>query len=236
MTNLAAIKFFVTPTHRCSYLPEQDATTLFADPKTEVDRDLYSELSEMGFRRSGNYLYRPHCKLCSACIPVRIPVDQFKHSRKHRRVWRRNADLTVSQRNASYSDEHYKLYEKYISQVHGDGDMYPPSMEQYQSFLLSDWSNTIFTEFRLEGELVCVAVTDLMDNGLSAVYTYYNPDLMKRSLGVYAVLWQIEDTKKRALPAVYLGYWIKQCPKMKYKKEFKPLEMFINNRWESLVP
>ena len=236
MTNLAAIKFFVTPTHRCSYLPEQDATTLFADPKTEVDRDLYSELSEMGFRRSGNYLFRPHCKLCSACIPVRIPVDQFKHSRKHRRVWRRNTDLTVSQRNASYSDEHYKLYEKYISQVHGDGDMYPPSMEQYQSFLLSDWSNTIFTEFRLEGELVCVAVTDLMDNGLSAVYTYYNPDLMKRSLGVYAVLWQIEDAKKRDLPAVYLGYWIKQCPKMKYKKEFKPLEMFINNRWESLVP
>jgi len=235
MSNLAAIKFFVTPTHPCSYLPKQEATTLFADPKTQLDRTIYSELSEIGFRRSGNYLYRPHCKLCSACIPVRIPVDRFYASKKHRRVLRKNSDLDIAATPTCASDEHYHLYEKYISRVHRDGDMYPPSMEQYKSFLLSEWSNTQFAEFRLNGKLVCVAVMDILGNGISAVYTYYDPDLPKRSLGVLAVLWQIEHAKANNLHAVYLGYWIKQCSKMSYKEEFKPLEILINNRWESMI-
>ncbi|MDX1695829.1 MAG: arginyltransferase [Ketobacteraceae bacterium] len=231
MTDLSAVKFFVTPLHKCSYLPRQDAITLFADPKANLDRDLYSDLSELGFRRSGNYLYRPHCKQCSACIPVRIPSHEFQPSRKQRRVLRRNSDLTVRQMPAAYHDEHYELYAQYITHKHADGDMYPPTPEQYESFLLSEWGNTVFYEFRHQGRLLAVAVSDLMVNGISAVYTYYDVNETKRSLGVLGVLHQIEEAKRLNLPAVYLGYWIKECQKMNYKTEYRPLEMFVNNHW-----
>ncbi|MCG8672464.1 MAG: arginyltransferase [Pseudomonadales bacterium] len=231
MTDLSAVKFFVTPLHKCSYLPRQDAITLFADPKASLDRDLYSDLSELGFRRSGNYLYRPHCKQCSACIPVRIPVDEFQPSRKQKRVMKRNADLTVNKLPAIYNEEHYQLYARYITHKHSDGDMYPPSPEQYESFLLSEWGNTFFYEFRTPEKLVAVAVCDIMINGLSAVYTFYDIDETKRSLGVMGVLWQIQEAKKMGLPSVYLGYWIKECQKMSYKTEYRPLEMFVNNHW-----
>lgn len=233
MTDLSAIKFFVTPLHKCSYLPRQDAITLFADPKASVNHSLYSELSELGFRRSGNYLYRPHCKHCCACIPVRVPVDKFTPSRKQKRVIRKNQDLKVSIVPAHFGEEHYRLYEQYISAKHSDGDMYPPSAEQFSSFLLSDWGNTYFYEFRQGTELLAVAVCDEMQNGLSAVYTFYAPDAYDRSLGVFAILWQIEETRQRKLPALYLGYWIKECQKMNYKTEYKPLEMFLNNQWIS---
>jgi len=232
MTDLAAIKFFVTPLHQCSYLPRKDAITLFADPKANLNHNLYSELSELGFRRSGNYLYRPHCRQCCACIPVRIPADRFELSRKHKRILQKNADLKIERVHAEYQEEHYQLYAEYISSKHRDGDMYPPSPEQYASFLLSDWGNTAFYEFRLpDGELIAVAVCDVMKNGLSAVYTFYSVAHAQRSLGVMAVLWQIEECKRLELPALYLGYWIKDCQKMSYKTEYRPLEMYVNNHW-----
>lgn len=231
MTDLAATKFFVTPQHKCSYLPRQDAVTLFADPKASVDPQLYSELSELGFRRSGNYLYRPHCKQCAACIPVRIPVDAFRATRKQRRVLKRNADLEVSRLPARNTAEHYELYERYIASRHRDGDMYPPTPEQFSSFLLSDWSHTSFIEFRLGGRLLGVAVCDEMPVGLSAVYTFYDPTEASRSIGVLAVLVQIREAARMGLPALYLGYWIKECQKMNYKTEYHPLEMYINNQW-----
>jgi arginyl-tRNA--protein-N-Asp/Glu arginylyltransferase len=233
MTDLSAIKFFVTPLHKCSYLPRQDAVTLFADPKVSVNHSLYSELSELGFRRSGNYLYRPHCKHCCACIPVRVPVHKFVPSRKQKRVLKRNQDLDVRRVPAHFNPEHYQLYERYISAKHRDGDMFPPSADQFSSFLLSDWGNTFFYEFRLQGELMAVAVCDEMQNGLSAVYTFYAPEAGERSLGVHAILWQIQESLVRGLPALYLGYWIKECQKMNYKTEYKPLEMFLNNQWIS---
>lgn len=207
--------------------------TLFADPKVSVNHTLYSELSELGFRRSGNYLYRPHCKHCCACIPVRVPVDKFVPSRKQKRVLRRNQDLEVHRVPAHFNPEHYHLYERYISARHRDGDMFPPSAEQFSSFLLSDWGNTYFYEFRLQGELLAVAVCDEMQNGLSAVYTFYAPEENDRSLGVHAILWQIQEARARGLPALYLGYWIKECQKMNYKTDYKPLEMFLNNQWIS---
>ncbi|MDY6921802.1 MAG: arginyltransferase [Pseudomonadota bacterium] len=235
MTDLAAVKFFVTPLHQCSYLPRNDAITLFADPKANLDRNLYSELSEVGFRRSGNYLYRPHCRQCSACIPVRIPVHRYRMSRKHRRIWNRNRDLSITRVTAEFNDEHYELYARYIEAKHKDGDMYPPTPEQYESFLLSDWGNTCFYEFRdPDHVLLAVAVTDIMGNGLSAVYTFYATEHAKRSLGVMAVLWQIEQCRELELPALYLGYWIKDCQKMKYKTEYRPLEMYVNNHWVSV--
>ena len=232
MTDLAGVKFFITPLHKCSYLPRQDAITLFADPKAEVNQNLYSDLSEMGFRRSGNYLYRPHCRQCAACIPVRIPCDIFAQSRKQRRVIKKNADLKITAVDPVYSEEHYQLYQSYIEQKHRDGDMYPPSPEQYASFLLSDWGNTVFFEFRDDSnQLLAVSVCDILENGISAVYTFYDVNEPKRSLGVMAVLWQIEEAKKRGLSSVYLGYWIKECQKMSYKTDYRPLEMLIDDHW-----
>lgn len=225
------VKFFSTTAHACSYLPGEQAITLFADPKSRMDQRLYSELSDLGFRRSGNYVYRPHCSHCNACVAVRIPVEQFVPNRQQQRTWKRNQDLSVRLLPPDFSTEHYALYARYISERHSDGDMYPPSVEQYGSFLTSEWAETCFYEFRSGDRLVAIAVCDRLEDGLSAVYTFYDPDEAKRSLGTYAILWQIEETKRLSLSSLYLGYWIKNCQKMSYKIAFRPIELLINNEW-----
>lgn len=234
MTDLAHLKFYATQPHACSYLPEERATTLFLDPHQPINLETYSQLSELGFRRSGDHLYRPHCQACSACIASRIAVDDFIPSRQQARIIKRNADLRVSARPPALTDEIYSLYARYIESRHQDGDMYPPSREQFASFLVRDWPFSQFHEFRLGDELVAIAVTDQMHNGLSAVYTFYAPEHARRSLGRYAILWQIEQARRQQLHAVYLGYWIKGCRKMNYKTEYRPLEMLINQRWVRL--
>ncbi|PCC99431.1 arginyltransferase [Halopseudomonas pelagia] len=234
MTNLAHLKFYATQPHACSYLPEQRATTLFLDPQQPIDLETYSQLSELGFRRSGDHLYRPHCQACSACIASRIAVDDFIPNRQQARILKRNSDLRVSAHSPTLTEENYQLYARYIESRHRDGDMYPPSREQFASFLVRDWSFSQFHEFRLGNELVAIAVTDQMHNGLSAVYTFYAPEHARRSLGRYAILWQIEQARRQQLHAVYLGYWIKGCRKMNYKTEYRPLEMLVNQRWVRL--
>lgn len=225
------IKFFSTTAHACSYLPGKQAVTLFADPKCSMSRRLYTELSDLGFRRSGNYVYRPHCGSCQACVAIRIPVDRFQPNRQQLRVWKKNQDLDVCVTDATFREEHYALYERYITERHQDGDMYPPSVEQYASFLTSDWSETRFIELRLEDRLLAVAVCDELESGLSAVYTFYDTAFEKRSLGTFAILWQIEETRRRHLPSLYLGYWIRECQKMNYKIAFRPIELLINGEW-----
>lgn len=231
MTAASGLKFFSTTAHPCSYLPGEQAITLFADPKSQMSRSMYTELSDLGFRRSGNYVYRPHCEGCQACVPVRIPVDRFQPNRQQSRIWKRNQDVTVATCGPAFREEHYALYAEYINSRHSDGDMYPPSVEQYSSFLTADWGETFFCEFRLEGRLIGVAVCDKLDNGLSAVYTFYDPKEARRSLGAFAILWQIEETRRLGLPSLYLGYWIKNCQKMNYKIAYRPIELLINNEW-----
>lgn len=231
MSSASELKFFSTTAHKCSYLPEEQATTLFADPKSELDPHLYSELSDLGFRRSGNYIYRPHCGACKACVPVRIPARAFQPNRQQRRTWTRNQDLTVIERPAEFIPEHYALYEAYIIGRHQDGDMYPPSVEQYVSFLTSEWSNTTFLEFRKGDQLLAVSVCDWLENGISAVYTFYAPEEHSRGLGTFAILWQLEECRRRGLASLYLGYWIKRCRKMSYKVAFRPLEILVNSEW-----
>ena len=229
-------RLLMTQPHACSYLTGQDASTLFVDPAYPVDLELYSLLTAQGFRRSGNYLYRPRCEKCQACIPLRIPIQRFTYSRQQRRTCAHNQDLRIEIPETINSGEHYHLYERYIGARHHDGDMFPPNREQYESFLgLPDFDRegqiTHYIEFRLEHRLLAVAVTDILTNGLSAVYTYYDPDEEKRSLGVYAVLFQVEMARRLRLPHLYLGYWIKASPKMAYKSNFKPHELFQNQRW-----
>ncbi|TQV73545.1 arginyltransferase [Exilibacterium tricleocarpae] len=236
MTDLSNLRLFATHPHTCSYLVEQNATTVFVDPTATINVKLYSRLSEVGFRRSGSHLYRPHCEHCRACIPARIPVATFTPNRRQRRCRQRNRDLSIATVDSLGREEHYALYERYICERHSDGDMFPPTKMQFDAFLTSEWNTTEFVEFRHRDRLLGVAVSDIMDNGISAVYTYFDPHEERRSLGTFAILHQIERARELGLPAVYLGYWIRQCRKMQYKSEFRPLEILVDNRWVTFQP
>lgn len=233
MTNLQTLAFFATPEHACSYLPNQKATTMFVDPKAIIGTDLYTELSRFGFRRSGSHYYRPHCTNCNACIPIRVPTKEFKPSRSQKRIIRLNNDTVAQVMNPDFHEDHYLLYEKYISRRHADGDMYPPSRDQYRSFIVDGHSSSQFVEFSIGSRVLGLAVIDRLVDGLSAIYTFFDPEYERLSLGTYAVLWQIEESRNRNLPYLYLGYFIRQCKKMNYKTAFKPYEARINETWLS---
>ncbi|NOX51088.1 MAG: arginyltransferase [Gammaproteobacteria bacterium] len=228
------VQFFLTPKHPCSYLHRNNAQTLFFDPRQTVSPEIYQNLTNQGFRRSGSHLYRPHCGSCQACIPTRVPVANFQPRRSQRKVLRRNLDIEVRIEEATFSRLHYNLYERYIGLRHPEGDMYPASEDQYRSFLLSPWSNSIFVSLYLGARLLSVAVTDKQPQGLSAIYTFFEPTQERRSLGVLSILKQIELCQELHLRHLYLGYWIKDCQKMSYKIDFKPAEIFVDNRWVSL--
>ena len=234
MTELAHLKFYATQPHPCSYLPDEQATTLFLDPSQPMDVEVYAQLSTLGFRRSGDHLYRPHCQSCQACIPARIPVDQFTPTRQQRKILNRNADLNVQAVTPCFTEEYYDLYLRYIETRHADGDMYPPSREQFSTFLVSELAFSRFIEFRLDRQLLAIAVTDVLPNGLSAVYTFFDPACEQRSLGRFAILWQISEAARQGLHALYLGYWIKNCRKMSYKTQYRPIELLVNQRWTAI--
>lgn len=231
MTDLSKIKLFATHPHSCSYLDEEESTTIFVDPATEVTAELYTQLSEYGFRRSGDHLYRPRCGSCQACIPIRVPVNQFNISKSQTRCIRKNSDLHITDVSSIDNDECYELYEKYISARHSDGDMFPASRKQYSEFLSSEWGTTHYLELRTKAKLIAVAVTDILDNAVSAIYTFYDPDEEKRSLGRFCILRQIQWARELGLDYLYLGYWIKKCQKMNYKIDYRPFQLMINNTW-----
>lgn len=229
--NINRLSFFATPDHDCNYLDGHSARTLFADPHAVLDMHIYNTLIQYGFRRSGTHIYRPACPACQACIPVRVAVDAFSPNRNQRRCWSRNQDLEIIETGDSYDDEHYQLYQRYISHRHQGGGMDTENEEQYQDFLTSKWSDTVFTEFRKGPDLLGIAVYDRLETGLSAVYTFFDPDQQQRSLGTFAVLWEIERCRQLRLPWLYLGYWIGDCRKMRYKSQFQPLEYFDEGQW-----
>lgn len=233
MTDLEQLIFFTTPEHQCSYLPEKLSTTLFVDPKAVIDTEQYTSLSSLGFRRSGKHFYRPYCDNCQACTPIRVYAQAFTPSKSQRRILRKNRTLKTQILSADFHEDHYLLYEKYLHSRHADGDMYPPSRAQYRSFLVDGHSSTQFVEFSLEGHLCAVAVCDKLKDGLSAIYTFFDPDYASLSLGSFAILWQIEEAKRKNLPYLYLGYFIKNCRKMAYKNQYSPFEARINNQWLS---
>ncbi|MAC33542.1 MAG: arginyltransferase [Haliea sp.] len=230
-SSLRDLKVYTTYPHTCSYLPDREATTLFIDPRQDIDQALYSRLSQLGFRRSGSHIYRPHCTDCRACIPARIPVERFQPDRSQRRIWRRNQDLLVMHSQDIRDEEAYDLYYRYIEQRHADGDMFPPDREQYLSFLNDPWQVTRYLRFYDGEQLVAVAVVDELEDGLSAIYTFFEPEQERRGLGVFAILWQIQRARDLGLAHVYLGYWIENCQKMRYKDRYQPLELLLDGRW-----
>lgn len=228
---LSSVRLFRTSPHPCSYKEEQQAATVFVDPDLVIDKTLNSKLSELGYRRSGAHLYRPDCDHCSACLSCRVPVASFDMKRRHKRTWKRNRDLTVIECNDLTGEEAYVLYQRYIDIRHRDGDMYPASREQFEAFIKTKTVDTRFFKFYAGSKLLAVSVTDVLEHGLSAVYTYFDPEMPARSLGNYVILWQIQHTRALGLPYLFLGYWIRDCAKMQYKSEYRPLELLVEGRW-----
>lgn len=194
----------------------------------------YTELAKLGFRRSGSNVYRPHCSDCGLCIPVRVPVDEFKANRSQRRNKTLNKDLEVKVKEAVFNDEHYKLYRHYMKGRHAGGGMDNDEPDSYESLIKADWSTSKLLEFRLENILMMVAVIDIFDDGISAVYTYFDPQFSSRGLGVFGVLSEIEFAKSLNLDWLYLGYWNPKTNKMSYKVNYQPMEFFDGQNWQWL--
>jgi len=235
MADTASLDLYISPEHPCSYLPGREARTVFVDPNLAMDQMLYTLLASHGFRRSGAHIYRPHCRECHACVPLRVPVRDFKPSRTQKRVLKRNADLIVTLKTAEFDAEHFALYGRYLAARHPGGGMDGESPDDYRQFLLSPWGRTTLMEMRLAGRLLAVAVTDELQDGLSAVYTFYEPEVETRSLGTYAVLMQIDEARRRRLSWVYLGYWISESRKMSYKARFRPFEALREDGWQKSI-
>lgn len=229
-------EMFLSMPHPCSYLPGRVATSLFVDPRAPIDSASYASYMRLGFRRSGDLVYRPHCRDCQACIPVRVPVAQFEADRTQRRILARNVDVRVTAHAPAYDPEHFALYLRYQKTRHAGGGMDDPDPQKYTNFLLSRHVHTVFYEMRLRARLLGVAVVDHLPDGLSAVYTFFDPAEKRRSLGTFAVLWQIERALQLGLSSVYLGYLIRECQKMSYKENYRPLEAYLDGRWRLLEP
>ena len=235
MSTIKNIKVFSTNEHPCSYLPGREATTLFVDPNIEVTEQIYSQLNNLGFRRSGKHLYLPHCNNCQDCIATRVIVQEFQPGRRHRRVIKANSDIKIKTIDCIDNARFYDLYQRYISARHPEGDMHPPSREQYMQFIGNTSNFSTYLTMWVNGELLSVTVLDQLPEGYSAIYTFFDPTQDKRSLGVFSILTAIDLARQADFDYVYLGYWIRECQKMAYKIEYKPIELLINGRWQRLL-
>ncbi|MFO1384713.1 MAG: arginyltransferase [Chitinivorax sp.] len=231
----ALIQFYTTAPYPCSYLPEQQARSQVAIPGDLIDASVYSQLVRAGFRRSGLFTYRPHCDRCRACVPVRVRAAEFTPNRTQRRTWRDYQHLRVELLPLGYNEEHYLLYRNYQQSRHAGGGMDEDSREQYRNFILKSNVSSFLAEFRDQaGSLKMVSLIDELDDGLSSVYTFFDPD-PRASLGTFNVLWQMALCRKLELPYLYLGYWIGTSRKMNYKTRFQPLEGLQDGKWQVLA-
>ncbi len=237
---LTTLQFYATAPYECSYLPNKTARSQVATPSHLINADVYSDLLHAGFRRSGLYTYRPYCDECRACIATRILVDQFMPTRAQRRTQKKHIGLEATVLNLGYQEEHYQLYQHYQTERHAGGDMDSDDQDQYMQFLLQSRVNSRIVEFRdgphdpHPGRLRMVSMIDILEQGISSVYTFYDTSSPSASYGSYSILWQIEQARSLGLPYLYLGYYIKESEKMSYKIKYQPMEGLVDDHWQKL--
>ena len=230
----ALLQFHTTASYPCSYLDDRTARSQVATPAQLIHGEIYSQLVRNGFRRSGLYTYRPHCDNCQACIPVRLPVHELQTSRSQRRALKRHGQLLVRELPRIFFAEHFDLYVRYQRSRHPGGGMDEDSREQYAQFLLQSQVDTRLIEFSEGDKVRMVSLIDVLDDGLSSVYTFFDPDIAGASYGAYNILWQAALCKALDLPYLYLGYWIAESRKMAYKNKFQPIEGLMDGAWRRL--
>jgi len=228
------LQYYSTASYPCSYLDGREARSQVAAPSHLIDTATYTHLVERGFRRSGQFTYRPYCDHCRACLPIRVDAEHFSPNRTQRKVWQRHNTLIAANRPLLFDPEHFELYRRYVTTRHPGAGMDEDCRSQYTQFLLTSRVNSTLIEFRTpeDGLLRMVSVIDILDSGLSAVYTFFDPDY-PGSLGTYGVLWQIDRCRAMGLPWLYLGYWIPESRKMAYKSQFRPHQILTNGLWSS---
>jgi arginine-tRNA-protein transferase len=230
----ALLQFYDTAPHPCGYLPDRRAVSRVALPFQSIGAGIYGELVRRGFRRSGDFIYRPACAACAACVPVRVPVERFVPNRSQRRCLKANGALIARERPLGFFEEHYRLYRRYQAKRHPGGGMDDDDREQYARFLLQSEVDTRLVEFRDDDRLRMVSLIDVLNDGLSSVYTFFDPELSSAGLGTCNVLWQINLCLANERPYLYLGYWIRECRKMSYKARFRPIEGLVDGAWREL--
>ena len=234
---LHKLQFYVTTPYQCGYLPNRQAQSLIASPQRLIDANVYNGLIAQGFRRSGKFAYRPHCESCQECIAVRVVLNEFAPKRYQKRAFKQHEHLSARLMPVGFHQSHFELYASYQALRHTEpaiNNLTPQTddAEQYRQFLCQSNIESLMIEFRdANNELKIVSVVDVVQDGVSAVYTFYNALDTKCSYGTFAIMWLIEWTKNLHLPYLYLGYWIKGSQKMAYKQQFSPQEKLTDGEW-----
>ena len=238
---LTELQFYATAPYPCSYLPGKTARSQVATPSHLIHADLYGELVNTGFRRSGLYTYRPYCDECNACTATRIPVKDFVANRSQKRSWKKHSGLDIRVLNLGYQEEHFQLYQHYQNERHAGSDMDQDDQDQYMQFLLQSRVNSRIVEFRDgpndtdPGHLRMVSMIDILDQGISSVYTFFDTSNPSTSYGSFSILWQIQQALELELPYLYLGYYIQNSKKMSYKARFQPIEGLVDDHWQPII-
>lgn len=235
-------RFYVTAAAPCPYLPDREERKVFTELKGKDAAALNESLSRVGFRRSQSVAYRPACEACSSCISVRVPVRDFVANRRMRRILTRNRDLVAGRRVPVVRQEHYELLTRYLADRHSEGGMADMDIHEFADMVENSPVETMLVEYRTRedsgepGRLVGVALSDILGDGISMVYSFFEPSEARRSPGTFMILEHIERAARAGLGHVYLGYWIAESRKMAYKGEFRPLERLGPEGWHRFAP
>ena len=237
---IKSLQFYATSPYECSYLPNLEARSQVVTPAQFITTEVYDNLILAGFRRSGHFTYRPYCDNCKACIASRVKAHDFQPTRSQKRALKKHQGLTARIIPLQFVMEHFELYQHYLASRHALEDK-PTSTnniadeeEQYRQFIIQSHIESYLVEFREGPTLRMVSVIDQVQDGISSVYTFFDPSVERASFGTYGILWQIQYPKETQLPYVYFGYYIEQSRKMSYKLQYQPLEGLVDGKWLAL--